>query len=213
MNSISLYFLLMLVYLGLSRSLGMTLDNDAYIKSGTDLALCIDATPMNIILIDMEVSGVFFKSYFHKYRVVFGNGDFKDYWFKVSWVFYQQNSLHLGLSLFRRYQKDLAQEAFPMMPVAFFLGDLTYGSWLSIPKSDKKIWKFHDLYHRLPVILGLEDTTLDSGLYEQIQMHQSKKRPYVEVKGLFLDRVRRVNAKINNIDKYKLFKQTYFTLK
>ena len=106
MNKISLYILLILIFLGFSKSFSPNLKNINFIKDERMFSKFIKDGPLSLILIESYEQGTFIKSYFQKYRVVHGfkplNNQFiifrtsKKFWEKGKTVLQKQSEKKYG---------------------------------------------------------------------------------------------------------------------
>jgi hypothetical protein len=72
LNKIVIYILLLLVYLGLSKSLSPSEYGVNYVHNTESLSKLIGAGPVSVILTDIHSTGFIIKTYYHKYKVVYG---------------------------------------------------------------------------------------------------------------------------------------------
>ena len=70
MNKLILYGILLLVYLGLSKSLSPGEYGIRYINKKEDLIDLIPGQPVSAILADMHSTGFLIKTYYQKYKIV-----------------------------------------------------------------------------------------------------------------------------------------------
>ena len=66
MNKFILYGILLLVYLGLSKSLSPTEFGVKYINNDEALAEIINGAPVSVILTDIHSTGFLIKTFYHK---------------------------------------------------------------------------------------------------------------------------------------------------
>ncbi|MDA9792971.1 hypothetical protein N9B72_00155 [Bacteriovoracaceae bacterium] len=151
MNKIALYILLVICYLGLAKNFSPTELGVTYIANQADLSQLVDEAPVTIILADMHSTGFLIKTHYHKYRIVFGYEEDEEIVVRASEKFTKINKDNIGMSIFRRNAKSLADNFTPLPPGSIFIGDPVFGRWKR--RSGKKSWKFYRLYRHLPKLL------------------------------------------------------------
>lgn len=152
MNRLIIYIILLLVYLGLSKSLSPSEYGINYVFNEESLSKLVGAGPVSVILTDIHSTGFIIKTYYHKYKVVYGFQSYEEIIARTSSQFSEQNKKHIGLSIFRRFEDDKI-ESTPLPPGSIFVGDRSFGLWEK-NRLGNKSWKFFKAYRHLPVYLG-----------------------------------------------------------
>ena len=70
LNKIIIYSLLLLTYLGLSKSLSPSEFGISYVFNEESLSSMIKGAPVSVILVDTHSTGFIIKTYYQKYKVV-----------------------------------------------------------------------------------------------------------------------------------------------
>ena len=155
MNKISLYILLILVFLGLSKSFSPNHKNIKFLKNKNSFSTLEDEAPISLILIESFTRGTFIKSYLQKYKLIHGfkPKETKIITFRTTKDFWLKSKKLLGMSLFRRENKLTPGNNLPMPPGTLFIGDLAYGNWQKSQKGEK-VWVFRRSYSHFPDLLG-----------------------------------------------------------
>tara|TARA_Y100001970_G_C14168717_1_gene822831 strand:- start:129 stop:800 length:672 start_codon:yes stop_codon:yes gene_type:complete len=155
MNKISLYILLILVFLGLSKSFSPNHKNIKFLKDNNSFSILEKEAPVSLILIENFTRGTFIKSYLQKYKLIHGfkPKENKVIIFRTTKDFWLKSKENLGMSLFRRDNKLSSGSDVPMPPGTLFIGDLAYGNWQKTQKGDK-VWVFRRSYSHFPDLLG-----------------------------------------------------------
>ncbi len=155
MNKISLYILLILVFLGLSKSFSPKHKNIKFLKDKNSFSTLEDEAPISLILIENFTRGTFIKSYLQKYKLIHGfkPKETKIITFQTTKDFWLKSKTLLGMSLFRRENKLTPGNNLPMPPGTLFIGDLAYGNWQKSQK-EEKVWIFRRSYSHFPDLLG-----------------------------------------------------------
>ncbi len=149
MNKISLFILLVLIYLGLSKSFSPSEVMNQYIQDERVYGSYFKGAPLEVILIDSFQTGFLIKSYFHKYRIVYGFHRPQEVIVRINKRFYERSQNQLGMSLFRRKEKEKSESLSPSYPGSLYVGDLAYGNW-ELQDSGLRIWVFHRAYRFFP---------------------------------------------------------------
>ena len=127
----------------------------------------------SVILEDMQEKGNFFKSYYHKYRIIMG--DMKTAqtdWQEVPKDYFRQYLPFLGMAIW--VKKD-GKEGGTIGPPGYeHVGDSRYGQWRS--GSSGSFWVFYGQYRLLSDLLG--PRTIYRNDHYNYNRHRSQRRPY-----------------------------------
>ena len=178
MNRISIYVLLILIFLGISKSLSPFEKKTRYIINEKVFPFFFQGSPVSLILIDSFRMGFVIKTYFQTYKVVHGFKvpekitvrTSKDFWIK-------NKEKNMGMSLFRRAGGKNTESVTPLPPGTLYVGDLAYGSW-KFDNSGKKIWHFHRAYRHFPRVFGWGSFLPDYSFFEKIHYHLQNDSPF-----------------------------------
>lgn len=182
MNKIILYCLTLLLYLVLSKSLSPFEYGISYVNEEKQLASLIKGRPVAAILIDHQSTGFAIKTYYLKFKVIYGFESYEELVIRSSNKFLKKYSPYLGLSVFRRY-RDGKESFVPQIPGSLFIGDTNYGRW--VRKKGIKQWQFFKVYRQIPVYLGWDSYIPNYNDFERIQQSQATKQSYFKDEGLF----------------------------
>ncbi len=185
MNKFLLYGLLLLIYLGLSKSLSPNEFGIKYINSNKALSELIPGTTISVILTDIHSTGFIIKTYYHKYKIIYGFQSYEEVITRTSRGFMLKNKPFLGMSVFRRYKEkvhsirnDNETENFtPLPPGSIFVGNKNFGSWIK-KNQTTKVWQFFRVYRQIPKYLGWKTFTPNFQFYNKMIKHQSSKDPF-----------------------------------
>lgn len=153
MNKISLYILLILMFLGLSKSFAPSEKKTPYIENEMSFSNYFYGAPISIILIDSFKTGFLIKTYFQKYKVVHGFKHPETIIVRTSQDFWNKNLNNKGMSLFRRDERENKESLIAMPPGTLYLGDPAYGRWRT-DDSGGSFWEFHRAYRHFPKIFN-----------------------------------------------------------
>lgn len=152
MNRSVYYVLLLLIYLGIAKGLAPSEFGIDYIRSSKDLSRIIPGAPLTAILIDTHSTGFIIKTYYQKYRIIYGFQTVEELIVKTSRNFAESSKENIGLSLFRR-SSHKKENFTPVPPGSLYIGNKEYGYWKYYPKN-LRYWKFYRVYRNLPKFFG-----------------------------------------------------------
>lgn len=147
MNKIALYILLILVFLGASRSFRTERQNLQFVKDQTNYSSLFKGEPLTLILLDAYRAGLVIKSNIHKYKVIRFFKETEIINLRVSNEYFKRSLPNIGMSLFRR-SEDKKESTIPMPPGRLFIGDPGYGGWI-MDREKGKVWRFYRAYRGL----------------------------------------------------------------
>lgn len=176
MNKLIIYLLLLLVYLGLSKSLSPSEYGVNYVFNKESLAKLIGAGPASVILTDIHSTGFIIKTYYHKYKVVYGFQSYEEIIARTSSQFSSQHTKHIGLSIFRRFEDEKVNDT-PLPPGSIFVGDRNFGSWRKNRNNDKE-WRFYRVYRHLPAYLGWGKFHPTYKFYQEVQVRMNNNKVF-----------------------------------
>ncbi|WP_127716616.1 hypothetical protein [Halobacteriovorax sp. HLS] len=177
MNKISVYILLILIYLGLSKSFSPSEKKAPYIPNERVFSSFFYGSPLSIILLESFQTGFLIKTYFQKYKVVHGFKHPETIIVRTSYAFWSKNLGNLGMSIFRRGERQNTESVIPMPPGILYIGDPSYGHW-EIQNSGERIWFFHRAYRHFPNYFNWKDFTATEKFYETAQTFLGHDKSY-----------------------------------
>ena len=176
MNRFSIYALLVLVYLGMSKSFAPAEKITPYIKNQYDLSKYIKNAPVSAILIDYFKAGFIIKTYFHRYKIVHGFTQPETITMRISKNYYQDNILNLGMSLFNRKERLNEETFIPSPPGMLYVDDSFYGKW-TYENSGNQIWDFHRGYKHFPELFGWGTFRPTKEFLTQLKINLASEKP------------------------------------
>lgn len=177
MNKISLYFLLILVYLGLSKSFAPSEQATSYIANEHALQHSFSGSPISVILTDSFKTGFIIHTYFQRYKIVHVFKPAEEIYVRTSEKFWTEHLDYMGMSILRRGEKTSDPTTTPLPPGFLFIGDPAYGSW-EYHDSGQKVWQFHNAYKGFPELLGWGDFLATEDFYQSGLLYLKNDRPY-----------------------------------
>lgn len=177
MNKISVYILLILIYLGLSKSFSPSEKKAPYIPNERVFSSFFYGAPLSIILLDSFQTGFLIKTYFQKYKVVHGFKHPETIIVRTSYSFWQKNLPNIGMSIFRRGERQSTESRVPMPPGLLYIGDPAYGHW-EVQDSGDKLWFFHRAYRHFPTYFNWNEFRPTERFYETALTFLSHEKPY-----------------------------------
>lgn len=172
MNKFSLYIILILLYVSLAKSFSPSEFGINYVHNEISLGSLIKDAPVSAILIDTHETGFLIKTYYHKYRIVYGFKNFDELIVRVSKSYFDKHKASIGMEIFRRFE-NLSEDYLTLPPGALFVGDKYFGLLKKDPKLGKK-WDFHKVYQNIPEALGWGTWRPDENFIEELQRSASK---------------------------------------
>lgn len=134
----------------------------------------------SVILEDMKEEGTFFKSYYHKYKILIkdmileGEIDSTETgWEEVPKDFFKRHLPFLGMTI---WVKKNGKESVTAGPAGYeYVGNSQYGRW-NRDSSGRSFWVFYGQYRLLTDILG--PRPIYRGHYNTYNTYRSQNRPY-----------------------------------
>lgn len=177
MGRVLYYVLLILIYLGIAKGLAPSEFGIDYIRSNRDLSKLIPGAPITAVLIDTHSTGFIIKTYYQKYRVIYGFQTVEELIVKTSSNFAEISKAHIGLSLFRR-DSQKTESFTPIPPGSLYIGNKEYGFW-KYQKGDKRTWKFYRVYRNLPKFFGWGDFRPSQQFYAELRQALKSDTPFI----------------------------------
>lgn len=128
----------------------------------------------SVILEDMKEEGNFFKSYFHKYRIVQPEDGWTTDWLKVDEKFYKLNENFMGMTIAGKKDGKSLDAASP--PGYQYVGDPRYGQWRR--EGGTTFWEFYGKYRLLTDFFGGWYRPVYMPDFDDYRYHRSKRMPY-----------------------------------
>ena len=177
MNKISLYIVLILIFLGLSKSFSPSSQGKPYVFNEQIFPTLIEGGPLTIVLVDCFEAGFLIKTYFQRYLIIHGFKSPESLVVRTSRDFYNKNLKNIGMSLFRRKESQNKLSLTPMPPGTLFIGDPTYGSW-KYEDSGRRVWRFHRAYKHYPSLFRWNNWTPSFKFFQQAEVYEKSKEPF-----------------------------------
>lgn len=215
MNKISLYILLILIFLGLSKSFSPKLKNIDFIKNKDMFQIVVKDAPISLILKDSIEQGTFIKSYYQKYQIIHGfkPNDQKTVTFRTTKDFWEKNKKNIGMSLYRTEKAGAPGDTTPMPPGFLFIGDSAYGSWEK-NKNGENVWIFQRSYGHFPKLFEWKNFKITKKLFLKIQEHKKKGTFFYGDKNQFksIQKIEKIIVKKKRLgEKIKEYITTYWS--
>ncbi len=177
MTKISIYILLILIYLGLAKSFYPQEESIEVINDARDLAALIHESPATAVLIDQFTTGFIIPTYFQKYMVVSLYRPSYILTVRTNHRWWESQKDYLGMSIFTRVNNFTPELFLPTPPGAAFLDDPTMGEWYDENHEDR--WRFHRPYRELlPELLGWDNFVPNRTFYNLAQLHQEQHKVF-----------------------------------
>ncbi|MGB0454098.1 MAG: hypothetical protein ACPGJV_10330 [Bacteriovoracaceae bacterium] len=177
MKTFSLYILLVLMFLGLTKSLSRSSKGTPYIVSEVTYSNFFRGGDLSVILIDSFKTGFLIKTYYHKYLVIRGFRSPKTVIVRTSRRHWERNQPNIGLSLFRRAERSNLESSIPLPPGSLYLGSPAYGTWERQP-SGQRVWEFHRVYKQFPKFFGWGEFRPSKDFYIKLEQYKKDNRAF-----------------------------------
>lgn len=201
MNKISIYILLILIYLGLSKSFAPLEKGTVYIPNERVFFDIFENSPISVILKENLETGFMIKSYYQKYLIVHSFKQPENITIRTTKEFWKKNQNNIGMSLFRRGDTPASLSSIPAPPGTLLIGDLSYGRWKTY-KSGESYWEFYRAYKRFPLLYNWGDFKASRKFYLTLKNH-------IENNKIFYG----LNSEFGTNGKIKIGKETDNSLK
>lgn len=141
---------------------------------------------LTITLQDMDSNGIFFKSYHHVYKVMFGEKEAgkeelrfvtrQTSWMEVGKRFYDQHKGNLGMVLLSRGEDGkVSRDQYP--PGYQYVGNSNYGQWKT-NSSGGSFWEFYGKYALFSSVLNMATRPIYRQDYDSYTNTRRSGRPY-----------------------------------
>lgn len=170
-----LYCMLVVLYLGLAKTLSPSELGISYLQNEKAFSKLSDKPHVTFILIDTHVTGFLIKSYYQKYRVISGYEEVEDLIVRSSKEFAQNNLNNIGLSIYRKVN---GEEFFlPLPPGSSYINNPEYGDWKKLANG-KREWRFNKSYKNFPRYLGWGEFRPDDDFFQNLLLNVRLNQPY-----------------------------------
>lgn len=176
MDKLIAYSFLLLLYLGLSKSLSPNEFGISYINKSKDLSEIVTGKPISVVLTDIHTTGFIIKTFYHKYKIIYGYQSYEELIVRTSRQYSDKQKKFLGMSIFRRYTND-EESLIPLPPGSIFVGNKNYGNWIT-NKDGSKTWRFFRVYRQIPIYLGWKDFKPDFDFHNKARLLEAQGMPF-----------------------------------
>lgn len=177
MNKLITYCLLLILYLGLSKSLSPSEFGISFVNSNESLSKLIPGSHVSVILTDIHSTGFLIKTYYQKYKIVYGFQSYEELIVRTSKLYKEYGEKFIGMSVFRRDKEVGTEDYTPLPPGSTFIGDKNFGRWVN-HNSGEKVWTFFRAYRQIPDYLGWGDFVPTAKDAAKINLHRQEQKPY-----------------------------------
>lgn len=170
-----LYVILVILYLGLAKILSPTEFGVQYLQNEKSFSKIFKGNQITSILIDSHATGFLIKTYYQKYRVIYGFQNVEEMIVRTSKEFAVKNIPNMGMSLYRNNEN--VEETLPLPPGSLYIGNREFGQWKKM-KSGKMKWSFYKVYKNIPRYLGWGTFRPDMDFYQKMRTEVSLNQPF-----------------------------------
>lgn len=139
-----------------------------------------------VILNDMNTDGLFFKDYYHQYKVVYAMDDMPDSlqyssyisdWFEVPEKEYAKYQNMLGMVVLAKTPDGDIKEGTPYPPGYRYVGNSNYGRWRT-DHTGRSFWEFYGQYALLSQLLGAYNRPIYRNDWDTFTTYSRRGQPY-----------------------------------
>ncbi len=177
-----LYTMLMILYLGLAKTLSPSEIGIHYLQNERGFSKIIMSPDTTVILVDTHATGFLIKTYYQKYRVISGYDNVEELIVRTNKDFAIKNLQNIGLSLYRRTRDK--EEFLPLPPGSIYLGNNEYGRWRRNKKGES-LWVFNKAFRNFPRYLGWGTFRPSEEFYQELLSKKAQRLPYYGLNGEF----------------------------
>ena len=134
-----LYSMLVIVYLGLAKTLSPSEIGVQYLQNEKGFSKLVKGPMTTVILVDTHATGFLIKTFYQKYRVILGYDNVEELIVRTSREFARRNLPNIGLSVYRKFNEK--EEYLPLPPGSIYVNNNEFGDWKVNKKGETK-WKF-----------------------------------------------------------------------
>ena len=175
MQKFFLYTILIIVYLGLAKTLSPSEHGIQFIKNETHFSKLFKGKNLTVILVDTHATGFLIKTFYQKLRVISDYEHIDEMIVRTNKEFAKKNKDFIGLSIYRKH--DEGEEFLPLPPGSLYIDNPEYGEW----KTNKKgitYWSFYKTYKNFPKYLGWGKFKLTKDFLQQMKNAITLKQPF-----------------------------------
>lgn len=170
-----LYTILIILYLGLAKTLSPSELGVHYLQNEKGFRKLIKGNTSSAILVDTHATGFLIKTYYQKYRVITGYDNVEEIIVRTSKEHARRNLNNIGMSVYRRTENK--EDFTPLPPGSSYIGEREYGEW-KINKKGRVVWRFNKAVKNFPMYLGWGKWRPDIEFYNQMKIKSSLHQPF-----------------------------------
>jgi hypothetical protein len=106
MNKISLYTLLILLFLGLSKSFSPSSQKTQFVVNEQVFASMFQGAPVSLVLLDAFQAGFLIKTHYLKFKFIHGFKQAETVVVRTNPTFWKKHQSNIGMTLFRRSERN-----------------------------------------------------------------------------------------------------------
>ncbi|MBI2522127.1 MAG: hypothetical protein HYV97_17040 [Bdellovibrio sp.] len=177
MKKFTYYLILVLIFLGLSKSLAPIQQSIPYIQNEKVLPGMFTGSPLSLIVVDAFYTGLFIKTYYLKLLAFHAFKRSEIHVVRTNKKYWRAIQDDLGLAIFQRNEHANSENLTPLPPGSIFIGDPAFGTWETTPDG-QKVWTFFNAYRRFPNELGWGNWRPNYEFYIKLKSHVDNELPF-----------------------------------
>lgn len=177
-----LYTMLIILYLGLAKTLSPSELGVHYLQNEKGFSKLVKVPQATLILVDTHATGFLIKTYYQKYRVITSYDTVEELIVRTSKEFAKKNLDNIGMSLYRK--TDDKEEFLALPPGSLYIGNREFGEWKLNKKGEMK-WRFNKSFKNFPKYLGWGNFRPTEEFYQQMRSSITLNQPFYGLKNEF----------------------------
>ena len=161
----------------------LTEDARPLLRNYQSFPAMIPGKPVSAILVDSYTRGLFIKTYYLKFRIVYAFKPSETWILRTEKRFAADNLKNIGMSLFNRDENGRLT-LLPTPPGFMYVGNSEYGYW-SFIDSVARIWIFHTGYGHFYTDFAWGDYASIEVDYEKALQYQEVGKPFYGINNSF----------------------------
>jgi hypothetical protein len=177
MNKISLYTLLILLFLGLSKSFSPSSQKTQFVVNEQVFASMFQGAPVSLVLLDAFQAGFLIKTHYLKFKFIHGFKQAETVVVRTNPTFWKKHQSNIGMTLFRRSERNNEESTTPLPPGSLYVGDPAFGFWKYHNSGDRR-WYFHRAYRHFNKKFFWKEFRPNYSFYEKVKIHLENEKAF-----------------------------------
>jgi hypothetical protein len=177
MNKISLYIVLIFLFLILSKNFSPSVQRSDYVENSAAFSEMFPGSLISVVLLHSFQRGFLIKTYYQQYNIIHGFKGPETITVRTSQQFWSDSLKNTGMSIFRRQEEGEMESTVPLPPGALYIGDPAYGRF-RMDNSGQKKWMFHRAYRHFPTLFHWGEFRPSYAFFKKMKIFQEGQQPF-----------------------------------